>query len=172
MWVRDELKYDSFHANGEQLYWVLANRHSETTETTDATPEPLAEAVKSEVSGVQEVAQFVDWDIATIFTVGQKKSKEKGGIFASASFFRVFSFPLLKGTPSTALASPDAIVISQTLARKYFGEDDPVNKVIQIHAWGSFLVTGVMSDIPANSSIQADYVLPLKVLCCPAIALQ
>ncbi len=164
MWVRDELKYDRFHANGAQLYWVLANRHSETVETSEVTPEPLAEAVKSEISGIQEVTQFVDWDLGTIFTVGQKKSKEKGGIFASASFFRLFSFPLVKGNPRTALASPDGVVISQTLARKYFGADDPVNQVIQIHDRGSFLVTGVMRDIPANSSIQADFVLPLKVL--------
>ncbi len=164
MWVSDELHYDRFHANGKQLYWILANRHGETVETTEATPEPLAEALKSEISGVQEVTQFADWDLGTVFTVGQKKFKENGGIFASASFFQIFSFTLLKGNPQNALASPDGVVISQTLAQKYFGEDDPVNKVIQIHDRGSFLVTGVMADIPANSSIQADFVLPLKVL--------
>ncbi len=166
LWVGDELRYDGFHTKGKQLYWVLANRYSETVETTDATPEPLAVALKSEISGIEEVTQFVqfvDEDMQSLFIVGQQRLKEKEGIFVSASFFSVFSFPLLKGNSKTALASPNAIVISQTLAKKYFGELDPIGKIIEIQDRGGFIVTGVMEDIPTRSSIKANFVLPLSV---------
>jgi hypothetical protein len=121
LWVQDELRYDRFHANGNRLYRVLANVHWADLNTFETTPGPLAELLKDEVPEIEYATKMTGWDLAGIFQVGNTAGKEKRGRFASPDLFRMFSFPLVEGNPATALGSPNSVVISQSLARKYFG---------------------------------------------------
>jgi hypothetical protein len=161
LWVRDELRYDQFHERGAHLYQVMENQQWAGVEvsSTESTPGTLSPALEAEIPEVQ-FATKVSWDQEDLLTVGDKANKEKGH-YASPDFFRMFSFPLVQGNARTAIASPTSIVISQTLARKYFGtEEDAMGKTIRVNNKDNFLVTGIMRDVPENSSLKFDYVLP------------
>ncbi|HEX8530202.1 MAG TPA: ABC transporter permease, partial [Cytophagales bacterium] len=161
LWVRDELRYDRFHARGPELYQVMENQTWSGIEinSTQATPGTLAPALKAEIPEV-ELAAKVTWEQEDLLTVGDKANKEKGH-YASPDYFKMFSFPLVQGNPATAIASPTAIVISQNLARKYFGaEAAAMGKTIRVNNKDNFMVTGIMRDVPENSSMKFDYVLP------------
>jgi ABC-type antimicrobial peptide transport system permease subunit len=93
--------------------------------------------------------------------VGEKIGKENGR-YAGADFFSLFSFPLLKGNQKTALASPDNIVITQKLADKYFGKQNAIGEIIRIGDKRDYVVTGVIANVPANSTLKFDYVMPIQ----------
>jgi len=161
LWVRDELRYDQFVAHGDRLYQVMENQQWSGVEinTTQATPGTLAPALKAELPEVEYAAK-VSWEQEELLTVGDKANKEKGH-YASPDFFRIFSFPLVQGNPHTAIASPTSIVISQNLARKYFGTGAAaMGKTIRVNNKDNFLVTGIVRNVPENSSMKFDYVLP------------
>ena len=163
LWVSDELRYDQFHDRGARIYQVMENQSWSGVEinTTQATPGTLAPALKAEIPEV-EISAKVTWDQEDLFTVGDKANKEEG-LCASPDFFRIFSFPLVQGNPATAITSPTSVVISQKLAKKYFGsESAAMGKTIRVNNKDNFMVTGVARDVPENSSMKFDYVLPEK----------
>jgi len=163
LWVSDELRYDQFHARGARIYQVMENQAWSGVEvnTTQATPGTLAPALKAEIPEV-ELSAKVTWDQEDLLTVGDKANKEKG-LCASPDFFRMFSFPLVQGNPATAIASPTSVVLSQNLAKKYFGtEAAAMGKTVRVNNKDDFMVTGIARDVPENSSLKFDYVLPEK----------
>ncbi len=162
LWVQDEWRYDRFHAGGDRLYRVLANVYWADLATLETTPGPLAEVLKNEVPEVEYVTKMTGWDLGGIFQAGNTAGKEQRGRFASPDLFRMFSFPLVQGSPGKALLSPNSVVISQSLARKYFGRQNPLGKLIRFKGEleVDLMVTGVMQDLPRHSSLQFDYVIP------------
>ncbi len=164
LWVKDELSYDQFHVNGKHIYRVMALVPWEENRTLAVTPGPLGEALRKEFPEITYSVTMTDWDLAGIVTAGTTSAKEKRGRFASADFFQVFSFPLLEGHPRLALTSPNSIVISHSMARKYFGNQSPMGKNLHLKAEidADFIVTGVMQDVPQNSSKQFDFVIPFQ----------
>ncbi|MEO8860291.1 MAG: ABC transporter permease [Ginsengibacter sp.] len=163
LWVQDEKSYDNFHANGDRLYRVMINdkaRNGDITNTMDATPGLLADALKKQIPEITDAAMVV-WDNDMLFTVGNKIGKEKGR-YAGADFFKMFSFTLLKGNASSALVSPDNIVITKKLAENYFANVDPIGKTIRIDDKRNYIVSGVAENVPDNSSIKFDFVLPIQ----------
>ncbi|HEV7334193.1 MAG TPA: ABC transporter permease [Flavisolibacter sp.] len=90
--------------------------------------------------------------------------EEKSFLYADSAFFSLFSFPLLKGNPATVLGAPDQLVITQTAAKKYFGNEDPVGKTVKVGGTKDFLITGVAADAPDNSQIQFDFVATFSSL--------
>ena len=98
---------------------------------------------------------------------GDRQFSEKRLVFADSAFFTLFSFPLIKGDPKTALAAPNLVVLSETTAQNYFGTENPVGKTLRINTGGSFRdysVTGVVKDSPANSQIKYDLVASFLTL--------
>ncbi|HEY4148723.1 MAG TPA: ABC transporter permease, partial [Chitinophagaceae bacterium] len=163
LWVQDERSYDGFHANGDRLYKVLMSFKSKNGDigfSMDATAGRLAETMKKDLPDVQ-CASTVIWPNNQVVTVGDKIGKE-GVRYADTDFFRMFSFPLLQGNPKTALSSKDNIVITQAMARKYFGQENPMGKTIRLENKKDYRVSGVAADIPLNSSIRFDAMLPLS----------
>ncbi|HKB42981.1 MAG TPA: ABC transporter permease [Chitinophagaceae bacterium] len=163
LWVQDERSFDDFNTNGSRLYRVMLNdkdKNGNITNTMDASTGLLADALKKQIPEVTDAAMVV-WDNDMLFTVGNKIGKEKGR-YAGADFFNMFSFPLLQGNAKTVLASPDNIVISQKLAQNYFGKENPVGKAIRIDDKRNYIVSGVVANVPENSSIQFDFVLPIQ----------
>ena len=165
LWVHDELSVDKFHQKGSQLFVVLAN-HQNTNgiETWNGTPGLLAKALKEEIPGVQNAVSGTDpnWFGQVPLNVGENRVKALGQ-FASADFFNVFSYNLIQGNKNAVLSDKNNIVISKSLAAKLFGNKESV--VGQTIGWqmGDYknecVVSGVFEDVPANSSIQFDFVL-------------
>ncbi len=163
LWVYDELQYDRFHHNNERLYRVMENQtYSSQIFTFAATPGLLAEALKTEIPEIAQATRTT-WGEEKQFTVGEKIIKEEG-LFADGVFFSMFTFPFVAGDPETALDEVTSIVLSETLAAKYFGTpQEAMGKVIKIDNKEDYKVTGVFRDVPANSSFQFDFVLPFEV---------
>jgi predicted permease len=160
LWVNDEMKVDQFHANGPQLYRVMANLFWGDETTGDNIPAPLNEAMKKDIPGIQNVATVTQDEI--LFFPGEKAHKEKG-YYVTEDFLKMFSFPLINGNIHSALSSPKNIVITEKLAEKYFGNQDPMGKTIQVNSTDVFQVSGVLKDAPLNSSFQFGWLIPFDV---------
>lgn len=126
-------------------------------------PQPLDEALVEEYPEFSHTVLF-SWEQDLVFSYEDKLFREQGH-YAGADFFEVFSFPLLEGEPHTVLADLNAIVISETLAEKYFGADwrgNTLGKVIRIDERADVEVTGVFAKVPTHSTLQFDYILPME----------
>ena len=158
LWVKDELQMDKFHKNGDRLYRVMENQlYSGDISTFPSTPGILAENIVKDIPEIQLASQFL-WEEEPLFTVGNTFDKEKGR-YVQKDFLKMFSFKLAKGNAATALARPDAVVISKKLADKYFPAEDPVGKLIKIDNKDNVIVTGVLEDIPELSSLKFEFLM-------------
>ncbi len=153
-WVTDEINVDGFHANNEHIYRVMQTQYYEggKANTSNQTPALLGDALKDELPEVAQTVVVTSSEML-LFTLGEKRIKEEV-VYAGEDFFEMFTFPLIKGNPKTVPASPDNMVISETLARKYFGNRDPIGKTIRIDNTRDFMVSGVFKDVPLHSSLQ------------------
>ncbi len=155
LWIKDELSYDRFHENGKDIYRIMSYGTKYMTEGFDGTPAPLAPAIKGEVPGIVNYARFSDVP-KLVCKYGDKVFYETRGLIADPSIFEIFTFPFVQGDPKTALSEPLDIVITETMAKKYFGTEDPVGKTIEVEGKLA-AVKGVIQDIPHNSHIQFDF---------------
>ncbi len=164
IWVLDELSYDKFHENAARLYRVEENQHySGRLFHVNVTPYPLAPALKEEIPEIIDASRYV-WAGGLLFRYGDKVFFEDNIRAVDPSFFHMFSFPLLQGDKNTALDSPYSLVLSEEIAEKYFGEEDPLGKVISINNQDDFTVTGIMKNVPHNSYLQFDIIIPYELL--------
>ncbi len=164
IWVQDELSYDKFHENAPYLYRVEENLHvSGRVYHVTATPYPLAPALKADFPEIIEATQYVGVG-GQLIRYGEKAFFENGLRAVAPAFFRMFTFPFVKGDSRTALDDPFSMVISEEIAEKYFGEEDPIGKVFSVNKEYDVKVTGVMKNVPSNSYLQFDMVLPYALL--------
>ena len=156
-WIQDELSYDQFHTKKDRLFKVMGNENQNNTITEVAgTPAPLSPALKNEIP---EVAQSIRVNPARHLLNYEGKKNYEWGIYAGKQFFDMFDFPFTKGNPATALNKVNGIVITKTLARKYFGNQNPLGKVIKMSETFSAEVTGVIKDVPEQSHLKFEFVL-------------
>jgi putative ABC transport system permease protein len=161
LWLNDEMEKDKFHQNNKRLYRVMENQsYSGSISTFDATPGILAENIVKDIPDIQMASQML-WEEEPLFTVDNTYDKEKGR-YVERDFLRMFSFKLTKGDPATALARPDAVVISKKLANKYFKGQNPVGKMIRVDNTDNVIVTGVLDEIPKSSSLTFDFLMSFE----------
>ncbi|MEQ8473440.1 MAG: ABC transporter permease [Marinoscillum sp.] len=155
VYIQNERSYDNYHKDANRIYRVL---HTYGNIPLNPSPTdyqvwgnaPVAPALKDFFPGIEQVFRFTSpspW----LIEYGSKRFQEDNIVFADSSAFEVFSWELVSGNPKTALVRPNTIVISETLARKCFGEEDALGKVVTMDTDDLFEVTGVMKDIPHNS---------------------
>ncbi|GAB3809195.1 ABC transporter permease [Spirosoma humi] len=162
LWVHEELNYDRFLPDVERVFFVRVQaEYKGEVGTNYATPGPLQEAIASEIPQVA-AATKTNWGGETLIKVGEKATKEFGR-YATADFFRVFELPAIDGDPKTALAQPDQIVITQKLAEKFFPQGQARGKVLQLDNDKFYKVGAVIENIPANSTIQFEWMVNWKV---------
>ena len=162
LWLKDELKRDKFHVNDKRLFRVMENQYySGDISTFPSSPGILAENIVKDVPEIEMASQML-WEEQPLFTVGDKFDKEKGR-HVQKDFLRMFSFKLAKGDAATALARPDAVVISKSLANKYFKGEDPIGKMIKIDSKENVMVTGVLEEIPELSSLKFDFLMSYDI---------
>ena len=165
LWIQDELNYDGFHASGDQLYRVMRHVHSDGQITTsDRVSWNIANGLR-EYPEVKEVSVTYPTDL--VMNSGELSVRE-AGIYATPDFFTMFTWHLVRGQSDEVLRDPASVVISVSLAEKYFGDEwrtQAIGKTIhdEIGDLGNFTVTGVFEDIPRHSSLQFDFVLPMAV---------
>ncbi|MFH6982853.1 ABC transporter permease [Marinoscillum luteum] len=157
LYIINELSYDRFHPQHENTYRVQVRGQMMGQNLNMAvTASPMAQALLQdypEVSIVTQVKESGAWFIGQ----GNKKFNEDGVLFADSSFFDVFDFPLIEGDPKTALVKPRSMVLTETFAKKYFGNEPALGKRITVEQDTIFYeVTGVMADVPDNSHIKFD----------------
>jgi len=157
LWVKDELTYDKFHANYNNIYKVYANRDFNNQVFTDQNMVlPLASTIEKSIPQVEN-AVVTTYRQSHILKYGDKKLK-KDGYTVSEHFFRMFSWKFISGTPSTALPDAYAIVLTQSTAKSLFGNADPINKIIRIDNDYDAKVTAIVEDVPGNSTFQFDFI--------------
>ncbi|MGC3946443.1 MAG: ABC transporter permease [Chryseolinea sp.] len=166
VWVEDELSYDNFHKDGERVYQLW--RHMITDGQIDTWPslgQPVAETIQAEYPEVESIT----WAMLSekfVVSNGENNFRQNGG-YVNPAFFDVFSFPFLKGNPQIALKDANSIVITDRVARILFNDDwqsrnDVIGRTITIDHRKDFTITGVLKDVPENSSLQFDVLLPAR----------
>jgi putative ABC transport system permease protein len=160
LYVQDELSYDQFHQHIDQMYRVGLNGKLEGQEIHAAvTPPPLAEAMTNEVPGVTEAVRLWRWEDVVVKYEDNAFTEDQ--IFhTDSNFFRVFSFELLKGDPETALREPNSMVVTESIARKLFGQNEALGKIVIFSNDNKAMkVTGVVQDAPPNSHFRFNYLI-------------
>ncbi|MCF0056362.1 ABC transporter permease [Dyadobacter sp. CY356] len=171
-YVFSEFSYDDFHANADNIYRIQLDDYKQGVLTNSSTISYHAEAPAIK-EAFPEVESFVrlhraDGMISYRKPTGELVSyHEKRAFYADSSLFNVFSFPLLKGDTYRVLRRPESVVISERMAQKYFGQENPIGKTLQLSSdWqgGDYVVEGIFADIPANSHIHFDFVFSIQNL--------
>ncbi|MBA7531339.1 hypothetical protein ES705_23551 [subsurface metagenome] len=157
IYVLHELSYDKFHRNADQIYRVTVHGKLRGIDLNAAvTAPPMAEALVEENDAVIRSTRIGHFD-AWLVSNGDIKYNEDNFLFTDSNFFRLFSFNLLKGNPDSVLIKPRSIVLTESTAKKYFGDEDPIGKKLRIETEENYYtVTGLMEDVPDNSHFHFD----------------
>lgn len=154
--IRFHASFDDFHPDSARIYRAVTEFHSETIDLTGAVPQPLGKALRNEYTFADKVGRLVSYANTLVAIPGEgvpKKFQEEDGVaFTEPEFFDIFNFPLVKGDKRTALKDPNAALITEKTAIKYFGTADAIGKTIQVNNDITFTVTGILKDLPANTS--------------------
>jgi ABC-type antimicrobial peptide transport system permease subunit len=163
LWVKDELSFDQFHENADVIYRVTEHQYDSSGDyfPVAVTPWPLAEALKSDYAEIIESARLRILSGRLISYKG-KKIYERDFVAVDPSFLKIFSFPLAQGDISTALTEPNTILITKNAAARYFGKEDPIGKILTYNNTYDFKVIGVLENVPHNSHIQFDFLVPFE----------
>jgi ABC-type antimicrobial peptide transport system permease subunit len=159
VWIQNEVSYDQFHANKDRIYeaWNRAE-FSGKLNCWNTTPKILGRTMEKDLPEVERAVR-VDWGVNYLFSIGDKRLTVNGRTVDSG-FLQMFSFPLLKGNPTTVLNDMHSIVLTETLAKKLFNGDNAMGKVIKIDNRDNFTVTGILKDLPNNTRFQFEYLIP------------
>jgi putative ABC transport system permease protein len=162
LWVQYQLSYDRFLPDYGQAYrtMVRSSRNGVVEAGGWATCLPLADAIKKDVPEVKYVAR-ADFGSQHSLMVGDKKLYSKG-MFAGEDFLKIFKYPLLQGHAEDVLKQPASIVLTRSTAIALFGHTDPVNKIVRLDNLHDVKVSGVLADLPGNSSLSFDYIIPFS----------
>ncbi len=162
LYILYELNYDKYNKNADQIYRVFVHSNINNVESNNSkTAAPLGAELKRDFPEVINYARigyfgshnlrykdkiFKEWDIYT----------------ADSTYFEIFTLPFIYGNPKTALVHPNSIVLTETMSKKYFGNEDPVGKSFIVDDTSSYLVTGVMRDFQKNSHFRCGFLLSMS----------
>jgi len=159
LWVQDELSYDKFHKNYNNIYEVMANRNFNNQVGTDNVMVfPLASSLANAYPQIKN-AVVTSGQEPHVLSNGDTKLKKKG-YTVSDRFFDLFSWEFIRGKAASAINDPASIVLTASAAKALFGDADPVNKIVRMDDNVNFKVTSVVKDAPGSSSLQFDFIIP------------
>jgi len=160
LWVQDELGFDRNNPQPEDVFRVtttLGPTHAATT------PIIMAPFLQRTIPQVKQAARFLAANPATI-SYGDKRFVEKNIWYADSNFQELFNFPLVKGDPKHILDTKDRLLITESTAKRYFGDRNPVGQRLHFESQQDMVVAGVLKDLPKNSSIQFDVLMPMSII--------
>ncbi len=153
--VTYHLSFDTFHKNKDRVYRIVTEWHDGDINYSPAVPSPVGKAVRSEFTFAEKTARVIDYEGVLISIPGTnevKKFEEETGVaFVEPEFFDILDFPLVEGNKNQVLKNPNSAIITEKLAKKYFGKDAAIGKIIRFDNKINFTVTGILKDIPINT---------------------
>jgi len=162
LWVADETSFDKFHPKADRLYQVWVNAYFDgRINSWTSVPLPTHEAMKPADANIVHAA-VTDWGGNHLLSTSDDKRMNKRGFNVSEEFLEMFQFPLIAGNAEQVLDDASNIVITESTAKAFFGNEDAMNKIIRVDNQFDLKVAGILKDIPANSSFQFDFLLPYK----------
>jgi predicted permease len=162
LWVEDELTFNHNFAKRDVLYKIYENQTYEgKVSTFFATPGPMAKAIKTEIPGIRNVARMTGDGSKQLFVLGDKSITEAGN-YADPEIFSMLELPFVKGSSGNAFKQLHSVVINETIAKKFFGDADPIGKALKVNNEQDYVVTGVFKDLPKNSTYQFQWLAPLE----------
>jgi putative ABC transport system permease protein len=161
--VEDELSFDQFNTKKNQLYYIRENQKYDTyTATFGSTPAPMAPVIKAEIPGIANTCRIngLDTKLITI----DNKSMYAGGSYVDVSLFSMFTFPFVQGDAKTVFKELHSMVITESTAKKFFGnEKNVIGKTVRVDNKQDYVITGVIKDISKNSTVQFEWVAPFQI---------
>jgi len=163
LWVENENNYNRFQAKYDNVYQVMEHQaYDGKNYTFAATPGVLAPAMKNELPGVIATARTT-WQQKVLFSLGDKAIYEKG-FFADSSLFDILTLPFAQGNKEKIFTQLHSLVISEKMAGKFFGDEkNIIGKTLRVDNKDEYIISGVIKDIPQNSSIQFEWLAPFKI---------
>lgn len=162
IYISYELSYDSFHKNSDRILRVYSTATMGGANVAWVkTPTPLASFLQNKFSDVNKTVRIARSPKALV-SEGDKNFLDDKIIMADSSIFDVFTFPLVVGNPNEVLQQPNSVVLTESTAEKYFGKSNPIGKIIRYNRKTDLTVTGIMKNIPGNTHLQFDMVIPIS----------
>lgn len=165
LYLNHELSFDGFHSKADRIYRVIERRSSvsEQDRLTAVTAAPVAGYCKSELPEIETTTQLLRLGRFTT-TYGSNRFYEADYLFADPAFFDVFDFELTAGDEATALKEPNSVVLAPEAAAKYFGDENPIGKLLSVESLGPVKVTGLIKILPSNSHLQFSMLFSMSTL--------
>lgn len=164
LWIQHELSYDRFHPHAEEIFRLNAIAGGGEFKAA-VSPAGMAEGLKQEIPEIHSILRMGRFDLRmAMFEAEDEKFIEDDIFYADSNFLQFFHFPLAKGDKRTALYSPNGVLLTESTAKKYFGEEDPLGKTIMKDDETLCMVTGVLADPPSTSHLQFSMILPMAIL--------
>jgi len=159
LWVRNELSYDKFHANADHIFRITADASGFKAAVNCA---GMPSGLQTAMPEVRSTVRLSHRTTVLLDAGNNRKFEEKNSFYADSTFLDIFSFPLIHGDPKTALLQNNAILITASTAKKYFGTANALGRTLKKDNKNYLTVTGVLADIPSNSHLQFDCILPMS----------
>ena len=165
LYIQYELSYDTFHVNGDQIYRIVLNPGNFVYQGRDGfnvTPAPLMPTLKAECPEIVHITRL--YKNSHFIQCEQKAFIENRFFYADPDFLRMFSFPLIAGNAENALDDPNSVLLTESMAKKYFGDVNPVGKRITVDQTTNYIITGIIQNTPKNSHFIFDFVASFSTL--------
>ncbi len=163
LWVQDELSFDNFHKQAANIYRLeLFGGSGASKQIYNIDPAPIGPLAKQNLPDVLEQVRLNENYDYSLYKYQDKVFGDQYAIYADPSFFTMFDFHLIEGNQQKPFADNNSVVITQTTAQKFFGNQNPIGKVIRADGKQNFTVSGVINDFPKNSSIRCDMIMPMS----------
>ncbi|MDX1943013.1 MAG: ABC transporter permease [Saprospiraceae bacterium] len=159
LFVYGELSYDRHHEQADQIYRVaeIYKDEGKIVEESASIPFPVGPTLEQAFPGIKQVRFYKTFEKVPMLANGDKRFYEDKLLFTDSTVFDIFTFPMIQGNPEKALTQPFSIVLTETMAKKYFGDENPLGKTLRFENKLDFAVTGVIKDLPPTSHMHFDF---------------
>jgi len=166
LWVEYELSFDSFHENKSEIYSVYENQTYADGDVFSvySTPAPLAAKLKNNIDEIESATRIGSTWGKLILTTSNSSFIEDSGLCVDPDFFKMFNYPILLGDFKLVMPNQKSIILTQKLAKKYFGESNPLGKTVTLNSRYNYRVSAVVENPPKNSSFVFDFILPFSFI--------
>ncbi len=170
IYINDELSYDRFNSKAERIYRVTEFIETEGSgERSSSVPFPAGPTLAEEYDNlIESQVRFFNFQSPTILVANRdnedKEFNEPHVLFVDSTFFKIFDYDIIKGDKATALQEPNSVLLTESAAKRYFGDEDPMGKFLRIQDQRELVVTGVMPDAPRNAHFQFEFLVSFSTL--------